>query len=255
MLRKLVALAFSLNRLGRKVEAGKVAALAGGVFMHIGGPAGSGKTSLLEEIEAKYPQIICKDLDEFDQEAEEILGLNPNWKGSEELWERWGEESYRIKQDLLDRFISSHLDQKIILAGIESEGEYSLQIYPQHSILLDTSAAESLSRRIKRDKEIAGNSGFWDDPESLESELQENEKIIQDLTSSGYLSLSPDQVMELIDKEMNNLDKLAAYNKPRNGKKRWSVKYKRKINCSNPKGFSQKAYRKRKGRGGGYKGE
>jgi hypothetical protein len=45
------------------------------------------------------------------------------------------------------------------------------------------------------------------------------------------------------------------YNNPRTGKKkkRWSVKYKKSINCSNPKGFSQKAYCKRKKRGGGYK--
>jgi len=45
-----------------------------------------------------------------------------------------------------------------------------------------------------------------------------------------------------------------AYNKPRaGGKKRWSVKYKKSINCSNPKGFSQKQYCKRKRKGGAYK--
>jgi hypothetical protein len=44
------------------------------------------------------------------------------------------------------------------------------------------------------------------------------------------------------------------YNKPRGKhKKRWSTKYKKKINCSNPKGFSQKQYCKRKKRGGSYK--
>ena len=43
------------------------------------------------------------------------------------------------------------------------------------------------------------------------------------------------------------------YNSPRVGKKRWSVKYKKKIDCSNPKGFSQKKYCKRKKRGGSYK--
>jgi len=43
------------------------------------------------------------------------------------------------------------------------------------------------------------------------------------------------------------------YNKPRSGKKRWSVKYKKDIDCNNPKGFSQKQYCKRKKRGGDYK--
>lgn len=46
-----------------------------------------------------------------------------------------------------------------------------------------------------------------------------------------------------------------AYNKPRVGSKRWSIKYKKKINCNNPKGFSQKQYCKRKKRGGNYKAE
>lgn len=45
-----------------------------------------------------------------------------------------------------------------------------------------------------------------------------------------------------------------AYNKPRaGGKKRWSVKYKKSIDCNNPKGFSQKQYCKRKRKGGNYK--
>lgn len=45
-----------------------------------------------------------------------------------------------------------------------------------------------------------------------------------------------------------------SYNKPRKGmKRRWSLKYKRSINCNNPKGFSQINFCKRKKRGGKYK--
>lgn len=36
-------------------------------------------------------------------------------------------------------------------------------------------------------------------------------------------------------------------------KHRWSIKYKRSINCSSPKGFSQRNYCKRQKRGGKYK--
>lgn len=45
------------------------------------------------------------------------------------------------------------------------------------------------------------------------------------------------------------------YNAPRTGKKkkRWSIKYKKSINCNNPKGFSQKNYCKRQKSGGAYK--
>jgi hypothetical protein len=47
------------------------------------------------------------------------------------------------------------------------------------------------------------------------------------------------------------------YNTPRTGKKkkRWSVKYKKSINCNSPKGFSQKNYCKRKRSGVAYKTE
>lgn len=43
-------------------------------------------------------------------------------------------------------------------------------------------------------------------------------------------------------------------NEPRNGMKtRWSLGRKRRINCSNPRGFSEKQYCRRKARGGKYK--
>ncbi len=270
MLRQLVVLAIHLDGMGLKEESDEVgaflreflekepamdksASLQGSVFMHIGGPSGSGKTSLLEKIASLYPEVICKDLDEFDEEAEKILGLKSGWKSSEKLWDNFGEDLYLVKQNLLDNFISSHSGRKIILAGIESEGEYSLIFHPQHRILLNTSAAESLSRRIRRDKALSGGAGFWDDPAGLESELLEGEKIIKGLSSSGYLPLSSRQILDFLESEMNGMDKLAAYNAPRAGKKRWSIKYKGKINCSNPKGFSQRQYCRRKSRGGKYK--
>ena len=44
------------------------------------------------------------------------------------------------------------------------------------------------------------------------------------------------------------------YNAPRkNMKTRWSVKYKKSIDCNNPKGFSQPQFCKRKRKGGKYK--
>ena len=66
-------------------------------------------------------------------------------------------------------------------------------------------------------------------------------KVLRDLD----LHLESQLVIDLI--------KESSYNEPRVGKKRWSVKQKRGINCSSPKGFSQKQYCKRKARGGDYK--
>ena len=57
-------------------------------------------------------------------------------------------------------------------------------------------------------------------------------------------------------KYISTFELFEGYNKPRaGGKRRWTVKYKKKINCSNPKGFSQIQYCKRKRRGGHYKTE
>jgi len=69
-----------------------------------------------------------------------------------------------------------------------------------------------------------------------------NEFEILDEVPSWFTIREADMIME-------------GYNKPRKGmKSRWSVKYKKKINCSSPNlGFSQKQYCKRKRRGGKYK--
>lgn len=46
---------------------------------------------------------------------------------------------------------------------------------------------------------------------------------------------------------------LESYNAPRAGmKSRWSIRYKRSIDCAHPKGFAQRNYCKRKRRGGNY---
>jgi len=62
------------------------------------------------------------------------------------------------------------------------------------------------------------------------------------------LNHSLDKILE--DQESEAKD----YSKPRKkSSKRWSSKYKKSINCNNPKGFSQKQYCKRKKSGGKYK--
>lgn len=60
--------------------------------------------------------------------------------------------------------------------------------------------------------------------------------------------------LDSVGKQESSVKTAKKYNKPTGDhKSRWSVKYKKKINCSNPKGFSQKQYCKRKKRGGSYK--
>jgi hypothetical protein len=73
------------------------------------------------------------------------------------------------------------------------------------------------------------------------------QKFLEEFTKEPVETKEPDQFKEA----------KKGYNAPRTGKmkKRWSVKHKKSIDCSNPKGFSQKNYCKRKRRGGKYKTE
>ena len=73
------------------------------------------------------------------------------------------------------------------------------------------------------------------------------QKFLEEFTKEPVETKEPDQFKEA----------KKGYNTPRTGKKkkRWSTKYKGSINCSNPKGFSQKQYCLRKKRGGKYKTE
>ena len=73
------------------------------------------------------------------------------------------------------------------------------------------------------------------------------QKFLDEFTKEPAETKEPDQFKEA----------KKGYNAPRTGKmkKRWSVKHKRGIDCSNVKGFSAKQYCKRKRRGGKYKTE
>jgi hypothetical protein len=107
----------------------------------------------------------------------------------------------------------------------------------------------------------------------------EDDKIVQDLRRflsfaqndipAGYrMFVSPEEAMNLLSKMDTPEGRKQVYiflNKriKRKGEwytpeqleeaKKWSRKYKRSINCSSPKGFSQKQYCKRQKRGGKYK--
>ena len=110
-------------------------------------------------------------------------------------------------------------------------------------------------------------------------EDKNNDKVVQNLRDffsfaqndipSGYrMFVSPEEAMNLLSKMDTPEGRLEVYKfmikRVKNRKnwysrkqvdeaKKWSRKYKTSINCSNPKGFSQKQYCKRQKRGGKYK--
>ena len=137
---------------------------------------------------------------------------------------------------------------------------------------LDFAAKESIRRNKERFIELFSNE-IWSNEKRLNLgdksyidlakeglSIESNNPDSTDLESESALK-SNDRILKLakllsaygLKKEADELMILSGYNSPRVGKKRWSMKQKRGINCSNPRGFSQKQYCKRKSRGGGYK--
>ena len=76
------------------------------------------------------------------------------------------------------------------------------------------------------------------------------------LIGSYRLSQELHEISESVNNKTTKLYLDYKYNDPLHPKRfneKWSAKYKKSINCANPKGFSQKQYCKRKKRGGKYK--
>jgi len=180
------------------------------IFMHLAGPPGSGKTTLLRMIEAKFPdQAACVDLDDFDEAATDEMGLpsgyggTMHWKTSEEVWEEHGREHFRLKQGMMDRFITEHPGQLIIFGGIHAERDYELEFYPEHRVLMGTSPRESMRRRIARDRATGGSWEFWRDQDFMRSEMQGSERIVRDLLQEGYRPMSPQAVIALVQRSIS----------------------------------------------------
>ena len=194
---KLSILAKKLYSLSLHKEAAQILRLASKeIFAHISGPSGSGKTTIMEEISSLYPDVVTKDLDEFDEEATEKMGLDPFWKQTS--WpEELQREHYKLKQRLLDDFIDSNVGNKILLVGIHNEGEESLHFNAKHKILLNTSPKESMDRRIKRNKGLGSNWKFWEDEETSASELKESIAIFEGLKTEGYTPMSREDILDL----------------------------------------------------------
>ena len=194
---KLSILAKKLYSLSLHKEAAQILRLASKeIFAHISGPSGSGKTTIMEEISSLCPDVVAKDLDEFDEEATEWLGLDPLWKQTS-----WSEElqmeHYKVKQDLIDNFIKENAGRDIVLVGLHEEGGDSLHFDAKHKILLNTDPAESMRRRIDRDKGLSSTYQFWKDHDAMASEWEESQRIVESLTSEGYTPMSREEILDL----------------------------------------------------------
>jgi len=164
------------------------------LLCHIAGPSGSGKTTILKKIHERFPSVLTKDLDEFDEEASEQLSLDSVRKKD------WPDGSLRkladLRQGLLDAFLAKHIGEKIVLAGFHTEDSHVLRVPTENRFMLDTSAEASAQRAYERSQ--GEKPEHRRTQEDLPLDIQDAEKEIQFLLQEGYTSMSEDQILSFV---------------------------------------------------------
>jgi len=186
------------------------------VIAHLTGQAGSGKNYFIDNFLIKaYPNLVVKDLDDFDDEADAVVASGPadkSWRADfDNIDQELAREHFEQVQDLLNSFISQNKDSQVFLVGMSvftwvKDGNNSLDVgSPRFKFYLDVPHEIAAKRRLDRDikKGLFGDS--VPDSESYKDHIAadiEYAKIEKDkLLSMGYILKNPEEIIEIIGNE------------------------------------------------------
>ena len=179
------------------------------VIAHLVGQAGSGKTYFIENtLLKKYPEIVAKDLDDFDDEADAVVGGDKSWRQSgdpNQIDQKLARKHFNEVQSLIDQFLSSNSDKKVFLAGMSVfpwvEGNNQLDLgNPTHKFYLNRGTPEEIVKdRVKRDIDKGLYKGKKPTQEEFEAELKWAEEEKAQLLSSGYKATTPEEIVKAVD--------------------------------------------------------
>lgn len=160
------------------------------VLAHISGASGSGKTTIAKKLSLIYPNVIFKDLDDFDDEATEKLKYSEINK--QEFDDKMLAELAILRQKLMDEFVAL-AKKPIVFVGHHTEGNNVLYIPTENKFMLDTDAETSAVRAYKRSQ--------TEDPkhrrklQDLPEDIKEAKEVIEFLLKNGYKSMNHDQIL------------------------------------------------------------
>jgi hypothetical protein len=185
------------------------------VMAHLVGQAGSGKTYFIENtLLKKYPEIVAKDLDDFDDEADAVVASgkgDKSWRQSgkaDQIDQKLARKHFDEVQSLVDQFLSSNSDKKVFLAGMSVfpwvEGDNQLDLgNPTHKFYLDIDPKVSAQRRIDRDigKGLYGDEKISDEDyeENIAADMEHAAQEKAQLLSAGYKSATPEEIVKAVD--------------------------------------------------------
>lgn len=159
--------------------------LEGSVLAHVSGPSGSGKTTLANLMAKDYPNIVFKDLDDFDDQAVSTLGWTDVRKN--DYTDEMLKELAELRQKLMDEFVRNSV-KSIIFVGHHTEGDHVLDINTSNRFLLDVDAKTAAMRAWKRSQK--------EDPKhrrsltDLPADEKEAQGVIDFLKTNGYRTMS-----------------------------------------------------------------
>jgi adenylate kinase family enzyme len=165
-----------------------------GVLAHIAGPSGSGKTTLINRLSKSLPHLNFKDLDEFDDQAEESLGFDDVMK--KDFSDQMILDLFQRRQELLDQYIQDS-DKPIVLAGHHWEGKHILDIPTENRFLLDVDAETSAIRALKRSQ--SEDVKYRRTKEELPGDIKEAQEDIDLLKKHGYEPMSPKKITKWLE--------------------------------------------------------
>lgn len=159
------------------------------VIAHIAGASGSGKTTLANQLAAVHSNVIFKDLDEFDEQAEQILGWNNIRK--KDYTDVMLLKLARMRQSLMDDFIKKS-NKPIVFVGHHTEGEHVLDIPVKNKFLLNVDAKTSSWRGYQRSQKEEPK--YRRTMEELPQDEREAQETIDSLLKHGYKPLSHEEI-------------------------------------------------------------
>jgi adenylate kinase family enzyme len=202
---------YELEKLGAMAKKARVVA-------HIAGPSGAGKSTLLDDLRRENPDLVVKDLDDFDSEARARLGWGSVKK--RDYTDRMFSELYTSRQSALDDFLEENKSQRVVLGGHHIEGSNVTKIPEGKKILMDTGALRSAWRNVRRSKkgEIQRLSGGSRKPQGKSwkdilfrhggrpSLYRMGREDIRELRERGYVPMSSGEIHDLLKTAASSFD-------------------------------------------------
>lgn len=169
---------------------------AASVLAHVGGASGSGKTTLGERLSREYPQLLVKDVDEFDDAAVEALG----WKDilKRKYTNKMLKELAVKRQELHDKWTHAALmeGKKVVLVGHIREGLHTVNIPGGKKFLLDVDAETSARRAMARSQKEEPR--FRRTEAELPDDIKEAQDDIDWFKVRGYHPASADAISKWV---------------------------------------------------------